>query len=328
MRQQHEEDFRNPEQDTIPGVIDTIGLGYARLLEHPYVITIPVLIDVYLWLGVKMRAEPFTAHAAQWIAGLSGAGDSVARFLESWNGLNVFELASFRLPTVRLPTVLPLVSDDSTLSLSSLSPDLTALPWWSVLLIGVTALAASFLIGAEYLCRLSAATAGTTHQFSVRRLVAVSRSLVAWILILTGAFLLVTGPLIVAQIAFALVGIGTSGIITFLMTLPAALGFVVFFFSVYAIVVDRLGAMESLRASYQVVRRYLWQSAGLIAAYFLVVNAFPLVWQRLLVAPAGTLIAIIGHAFIASGMIAAAMIFYRDRARNTSLTDVSIREVT
>lgn len=322
-REQYEQDFRQPDQETPPGVIDTIGLGYSRLLEYPGAIIIPVLLDLYLWLGFKVTAEPLTLRAAGHIRGMNGVGDWIAGFMENRSQLNVFELASLRLPTVRLPTILPLVSDDQTLSLASISPELMGTPWWAILLIAVAALAGSFLIGAEYLCRLSAATVGTPHRFSIRRLLGLARTFLAWLLLLAGAFVLITAPLIVAEIAFNLAGVGTAGVITFLMVVPAIWGFVAFFFSVYAIVVDRMGALESLRASYRVVRRYLWQSIGFIAAYFLVVNAFPLVWQRLLAAPLGIALAIVGHAFVASGMIAAAMIFYHDRVRRIDVPDLA-----
>jgi hypothetical protein len=74
-----------------------------------------------------------------------------------------------------------------------------------------------------------------------------------------------------------------------------------------------------MRASYQVVRRYFWQTVGFIGLSMVVTTGFPLALRSLARQPAGLALASLTHAFIASGMIAAAMLFYRDRARRIGI---------
>jgi hypothetical protein len=55
----------------------------------------------------------------------------------------------------------------------------------------------------------------------------------------------------------------------------------------------------------------------------IVTGGFPYFWRLLTTEPPGTLIAIVGHAFVSTGMIVAGMIYYEDRAAVVDLGDVS-----
>jgi hypothetical protein len=145
--------------------------------------------------------------------------------------------------------------------------------------------------------------------------------LLGWALQCALLFALVAFPFIAASVALAAGGASISGLLFAVALLPVAWGFIFFFFSALAIVVDSTTAIESFRRSYRVVRGYFWQTLGFIVAFMLVTGGFPFFWRYLLNAPAGVAIAIIGNAFIASGMLAAAMLFYRDRAVELQLVD-------
>lgn len=305
-----------PAKPKLPGVIDTIGLGFERLIARPLVIIVPVLIDLYLWLGLKVTAEPLTLRLADWLGDSGGAGDRVADF----GGFNVLEFVSFQLPTQRLPTLMPLLSDPAQLGLPGVGEE-TTVSWWLVALVGALALLVSYLIGAVYLRWLSATTSGAPFQVHLRLELRTAARLLGWALQCALLFALVALPFIAASVALTAGGAGLSGLLFAVALLPLAWGFIFFFFSALAIVVDSTTAIESFRRSYRVVRSYFWQALGFIVAFMLVTGGFPFFWRFLLNAPAGVAIAIIGNAFIASGMLAAAMLFYRDRAAELQLAD-------
>src|SRR2546423_1476745 len=189
------------EEAPLPGVIDTIGLGYAALWLRPQLLVPPILIDLYLWLGLRVTAKPVTLRLLEWSRGKGNAIETLARDAHARGDFNVLEWLSLRLPTLRMPGLIPLFAN---------------------------------------------------------REPAPPRS---WL------------------------------------------------------VVDRVVPFASMRASYVIVKRYFWQSIGFIAISLTISTGFPYALRALTDRPVGLAIAIAVNAFVASGMLAAGMLFYRDRAR-------------
>lgn len=308
------------DEQPLPGVIDTIGLGYAALVARPEVVLPPILLDLYLWLGLRLTARPLTARLAAWVWDEGTASARVTRDIERWKQFNVFELLNLRLPTLRVPGLLPLLADgEPSFARTWVVGDAA---WWVVALVGVAALCAGFLIGAVYLVGVASAAAGVgAGSDALRPAVAgrVGLAIGLWLLAILGSLALVCMPLILLAAAGVWFGGGAFSSLLLFGLLPAAWGFMYFYFSVEALVVDRVGPFAAMRASYQVVRRYFWQSARFIGVSLLVTTGFPFALRALTHQPAGLALAIILHAFVASGMIAAAMLFYRDRARRIGL---------
>jgi hypothetical protein len=64
-----------------------------------------------------------------------------------------------------------------------------------------------------------------------------------------------------------------------MLLLPVSWAFVLFFFSVQAMFVDRVGPLQALRSSYRVVRSDGWNSLGIIfVPTFSLTVGFPQVW--------------------------------------------------
>jgi hypothetical protein len=93
------------------------------------------------------------------------------------------------------------------------------------------------------------------------------------------------------------------------------------FFAVPAICVSDVGPLAAVQRSVAVVRRDLWSTVGLILLTWLILAGMGRVWEVLassLQAPFGAGLAILGNAYIASGLIAAGMIFYTERVEALS----------
>jgi hypothetical protein len=89
------------------------------------------------------------------------------------------------------------------------------------------------------------------------------------------------------------------------------------FFAIDAIFVSNVGPLAAIQRSVGLVRRYLWSSLALIGLTWLILTGMARVWDLLgstLQAPYGVALGIFGNAYIASGLIAAGMIFYSERA--------------
>ena len=321
--------FRSNEHDApragsaeppLPGVIDTVGLGYASLITRPEVVLPPVVLDLYLWFGLRMTARPFTAEVASWLWDEGEAAAALARDVDGWRSFNVFELLSMRLPTLRMPGMVPLLGDGQPSFARTWV--VTDAAWWVVLGVGLAALLAGLLIGSGYLVALAATATGAgriADAVRPRVMLDVGGRIALWLLAMTAVLTLVSMPLLL----LAGVGVwrGESGLTPVLgfTIFPIAWGFVYFYFSVQALVVDRLGPFAAMRASYLVVKRYFRQSMTFILISLTITTGFPFALRALTDQPAGLVLAIIAHAFIASGMLVAGMLFYRDRARRIGL---------
>ena len=93
------------------------------------------------------------------------------------------------------------------------------------------------------------------------------------------------------------------------------------FFSVAAIFVAGAGPLAAIQGSVGVVRRHLWPSLALILLTWLILAGMGRVWDLLASyapAPYGVLLGILGNAYIASGLIAAGMVFYIQRSEPVS----------
>lgn len=318
---QRDEVGREDSEVRLPGVVDTIGFGFEALIARPQLILPPVVLDLYLWLGVNITSRPLAFRIGDWLRRDPLNASGLATIVERRGVTNVEELAVLWLPTVRVPSFVAALSSETPYRLENWKPAIV-LPWWGVAGFVVVLLVVAFIIGSEYLIALAAVATGReasplrrspldTFQGSLR--------LAGWIGVVVSIALLCTWPIVAAALIFSLFDAGMSGWLYLALFIPLSWGVVFFFFSIQAMFVDRVGPLRALRSSYLVVRNDFWQALGLIVAYFLVIWGFPQVWRLLISQPVGLVIAIIGHAAIGTGMIAATMVFYRDRARQLAI---------
>ena len=310
-REQHSQGRR---ADELPGVIETIGLAYTRLLARPWIVLGPVLLDLYLWLGLKITAGPLVLKIGKAIRPVEAIGASTADFVEGQNQYNLAELLSFDVLTVRMPTFFPSLVSDQPIRLDTWQPELSNGPWWLLAPLAPLLLVAGYALGSAFLIALGDVSRDITPQIDIRLMLRTGYRMILWTLASVGLLILLAWPLIVAQGAFIYSGSPPIDILLYLMFLPAGVGFVLFFFSIYAIVLDGATAGQAFRSSYRIVRADGWQALAFIVSFMIVTGGFPFLWRLLATVPPGTLIAIFGNAFVSTGMIAAGMIYYEDRA--------------
>ena len=300
----------------LPGVIDTIGLGYEAVLARPVLILPPILLDLYFWLGVHVTSRPLAMQAGQWLREWFD-GDKLASTVEDGGTHNITELAALWMPTLRIPTFVSTLSSDAPYRLESWRPALN-LPWWGVALAAVVLVLTGLLIGAEYLLSIAAATSKIEDQTRRPYGAGVFNGavrLAGWYATIIGLGALVLWPVIAGFVGSELSGAGASFWLVLLLAFPVSWAFVLFFFSAQAMFVENIGPLAALRSSVRVVRSDSWNSLGIIVVYFLLTTGFLQVWGLFVTQPLGLVVAIVGHAIIGTGIIAATMVFYRDRVQ-------------
>ncbi|HLZ31746.1 MAG TPA: hypothetical protein VKV73_30865 [Chloroflexota bacterium] len=308
------------------GVIETLSAGYTAVNRQLWVLMLPILLDVFLWLGPHVSYSPLVGpvvtQAAEWTRqvalgprrgpanpDLVGSLDDSRQWLiartDETNGLDALAWGPIALPS---PATLPSASDE----LAFVSG------WFEGVALFGASLALGLLLGGWFYAGLANASAGSRDgPLAAGR--GTPRAVID-VLGLTGvllgtAFLL--GVPVVLLIGFtALLSPPVAALGGALVAGGVLFAAVHLFFAVDAIFISNAGPLTAIQRSVGVVRRHLRASVALILLTWLILAGMAQVWDALgntLQSPVGVALAILGNAYIASGLIAAGMIFYTQR---------------
>jgi hypothetical protein len=303
------------------GVIDSTATGLDVVTQRPWLIVIPVLLDLWYWLGPKLSAAPLFAQVANRMAAataeaMSGAAmdsavTAVPSFVEALGQrFNLFEL--LLVGSLSMPNLMGF-GRPHNLGVIELNSWLAAIGVGAALgLLGVA-------IGCLYLMLLVWGLDGRAAD--ARQLL--NRAGEAWVRVVATIMLaLFFGVSFVVPFLFlvAMVGQLSGGAAAFLMGLfyVGLIWLLIYlFFVVAAIFINRTNPLRAVWYSANVVARNFGSAVGLVLVIMILSQGLGLVWQRLGAAhPIGMLVGIAGHGFIGTALIAATLIFYRDRFRH------------
>jgi hypothetical protein len=314
-------------------VIETLSAGYAAVNRQPWVLLLPILLNVFLWLGPHVSYSPLVGpvvtRATEWTRqaavgperavpdaeGISGPELEQARqwLIARTDDVNGFEAL------VWSPLGLPNLP-----SLSTASDEISFVNGWGdgvVLLVACIGL--GLLLGAWFYGGLAVAS-----QNESGGLLAAGRRVPRGVLDVLGLIGLLLGVSVLLGLPVVLL-IGFTALVSppvaILGTVLLMVGFLYatihLFFSVSAIFVSGAGPLRAIQRSVGVVRRHLWPSVALILLTWLILAGMGRVWDLLASyapSPFGVLLGILGNAYVASGLIAAGMVFYIQRSEPVS----------
>lgn len=298
-----------------PGIIGSLRAGFDAITTHISLILMPLALDLLLWLGPRLSmnqlAQPVLKDAAGFAAGsgwqpadVAAALDLYKQFFTQFNLLVVlrtFPIGISSLMSGRLPTQSPLgvpavVQVNSTGQLVGLIFLLTLAGWmlgaiyfrWvAALVVPEAAADAAPTAGRaliqtlfySLLCAALAWTVGLPVAFVVYLLFAVN----AWL----------------GQAVLLLLGFVSLWLI------------VPLFFSPHGMFVRRQNAFASFLGSFQMTRFTLPSSSLFVMSVLLIGMGLNVLWS----VPAQdswlSLVGILGHAFIATALLASSFIYYQ-----------------
>jgi hypothetical protein len=311
------------------GIIQVLSLGYESVLRAAWVLLIPVVLDLFFWLGphlsVRMLVErllaaiarngppspEFQQNLADVQAFLSEVGSSLNLFAllaTDFMGLHflpVPSLKGFELTPVATPGAAPA---NPLLSLDDLVV---------AFVIALLLLALGLLIGAVYLNLIAdrVRLATTPARPLLQRVLVHWLRLLAFVALL-GLFYLIAGvPFLIAFGFASLIDVALGIVVLIVGWLLSFWLLLYLWFAAYAMIIDGVGVARAVWNSANVVQRNLLATFGLILLSNLIGSGMVVIWQLLEGSWYGDLLAIGGNAFIGSGLVAAAFVFYQDRLR-------------
>jgi hypothetical protein len=300
------------QQSAVPGVIDTIADGLTMALTYPLVMTLPILLDAYFWLGWRLTPAPLTSPIERWIA--ENNGQAAKSTIDALDQLGRSDMTTLTAQFV--PALLPGIKRDKVYELWT-RPSVDLEHWWSVCLVLAAMVVLAAGLFAAYYVPLADIAIGRNRP--LRQVPgAIARTWLRFLgmmVLVIGLFLLVLGPLALLWGLSEVVGLGLSAI---LLPIMIFLGLAIGLFLIFtpeAIVVADVGPFRAMYYSVNVVRRNKRQTIGLTAASLIISLGLGEIWQRLASTPPGLLTAVIANAFFAGGIAMAGMIFFNNRLR-------------
>ncbi len=299
----------------LTGVIDTLSAGYGVINSRPWIVLIPVLLDLFFWFGPRISVSPLVGQALSEPGLQRGFGPNGAQSFESIrqmvlsaaDDLNVLALLS--PGWISVPSIMPLLGGGR-------GPFTFVNSWATAVSVAVGALLGGSLLGCIYrsIIALHVRDEALAPSQLPRQAIQAWLRLVGLVAILGGVGLVVGVPVLFLVIGASLLAreLGSFGM-ALLMTVLLWLQLYLFF-APDAIFISQVGPLQAIRRSIAVVRANFWAAVRIVVLITIILLGMGQVWAALAArAPWGPALGILGNAYIASGLVAASMLFYRER---------------
>ncbi len=303
-----------PERNDPPiGVLQSLARGFDRVTAQPLLLLPPVLLDLFLWLGPRLRlpAEGLELGAMPgalaWVFGggerAQGLQYTLQDFAASANWLAILSGPPLGLPTVmagRMPAQAPIGP----------APAILLDPPSALLLLGLALLALGQLLGGSYHIWIARQVAGERVDGGGRR----------------GAVRLM-GMGLLAYFALSFLMVSLLALLRLLLVLPALIGMTVFFigftfifwllvylaFTPHGIARYGLSIPRAALESVLLVRWNLPDVVGFLGLSVLITWVTNQVWRMPYEQSWYNALAILGHALVSATLLAASYVFYQGR---------------
>lgn len=320
-------------------LIDSISEGYTAINRRPWLLLLPLLLNVLLWFGPQLSFGPLFTNIHGVLTSLqpglvdqsemqvlydqllaNGSVDlrSQATFLNYVPTLHQYSIGvadspgnASGVPSIIEPPRLIDARRTDTIEVATVG---------GAMLVFVTLNALALALSALFLAQVGAAIRNPTGGMWLPRgglgaALRVGLAILGAVGIILGVMLALGLPLLF--FAYLLIFLNpTIGL------LALELLFVVgFWINIYigfyreAIVIHDQGPLRAIYTSFNVVRRNFWGTLGFLALSLIISLGSGVIWFRLVGSTAGLIVAMIGSAYIGSGLLAARMAFFRERLR-------------
>ena len=308
---------KQEKQPTLPGVFSTLAAGFEMTTRYLWLMIIPALLDLFLWIGPRLSFRPLIESLATQMP-VQGMPIDIGAMLDLYaTRLNHFTYLSVSL--VGVPTLMNELTPEKVPVQPLVIERAGYGEWFGYLLLftvgGLLLAAVYYSLIAYTLRRVGASAAGapmpplrllrrTTRTWG--RLLGLTAMFLAFVLVITFPVALLAGFVsLLSQTLATLVLMGALVLIIWLVMF--------FSYTPQGMTLNPSGFMTAMIESVRLFRANLPASLGLLFIVTLVRRLLELV---LLTADSGTWVTginLLAHAYICTALIMALFIFHRDR---------------
>jgi len=301
-----------------PKLISTLVRGFNTVAGRVHLILIPVLVDLFLWLGPKLRIhdlfipllQDLTATMLQLMPDemLEAVNTTTVTYTEFLEQFNLF--SAIRTFPVGVPSLMArLTTIASPLNLAGIyeTPSFRA----AIAILGGL-LMVGFFLGTMYFDSISRFSLEETGKFSWRHLFSEYAQSLLFFLIVVALVLAASIPIFLLLSIFSLLSAGLAQFILFMMIFMVMWMVLPLVFSAHGIFALDQKVVPSMLLSVRMVRFFLPGTSLFIMVCILINEGLNTLWAL----PGGeswlTLMGIGGHAFIVTALLSASFLYYRD----------------
>lgn len=320
----------------LSGVLETIAAGLSLVLARPYLLVVPLVIDLVLWLGVQISARslfdplrrvmleqggengPLAAAQLAIISDRFRVNDMAAWLTPSiFGGLPRDSLLNGLVSILAPPMARGVERDDLYEAwrgglISLWNPE----QWWTVIGAMVVAFALATVLVVIYrvpIARSVRQSDGARQHVLLECLLAWTR-LVAILLLTVGAVAVVIAPALLGTAILLLMGLNIAGVVLVGLFIFGGLASMYTLFTLDAMFLERIGPLKSIARSFDVVKANFGSTTRFALASLVLATGSLQIWSVITQNAPGVIIALIGNAVLGTGLTTASMMFFQDRA--------------
>ena len=307
------------------GIIESISTGFDAVLHQPWLMAIPLLLDLFLWLGPQIQAGPLYDKIAPNIPALSTsagadpdtqlaiqqAGQMVQDFFTKFNLFSWLSAGPFGVPSLSAG------ADPAAKNVFGVAPQA-----WQVgdpgtyLLVVIGLGVAGLFVAGLFWSMASNRILGKAFDLPnlFRSGVVLWINLMIFMALLIGAALVLMVPL---TLVMALLGALSVGLASLAPAVALSLAMWALFyvaFTIHGVALYGLPLRKSARLSALVARVYFAPTMGLIGLSLAIYLGIGLIWDNFPIDSWLWLVAIAGHALVATGLFLASFVYYQNRS--------------
>jgi hypothetical protein len=321
-----------------PGVIDTLSSGFTQVNRIFWIVGLPIVMDVFLWLAPRLSAAPvfhqLAARLSDVYGNVAGSGvdsstldqarQTLGDFDQAAAGFNLLSLLVVNLAGV--PSILP------TSLTGAVAFEINS--GWVFLVVALLAELVGTLIGCLYLGALAQQIRDgkLTPSKLFRRVWIYWLSVIGFVALGIGVCLAISIPIGLAIGLVQVVAPGAGMALWYAALagaqIVAVLLMIYLFFLVDAIVVSEAGPVRAAVNSARVVANNFWASVGFIVLVYVISLGMQVIWTAMSKSPIGTVAAIVGNAYVATGLTTASLLYYQSRVSRLSAARGVLGRVT
>ena len=299
-----------------PGLFRSIISGFNAITNHIYIILFPILLDLYLWFGPKLRVfeliKPIITDATELIATV--ASNEMINILESgsetWNTIienyNIF--SNLRTYPIGIPSLIaPLgivenpIINPSLFEIRSLEAGFFS--WLIISLCGI-------ILGSFYFSIVAFASTDDSKWSFKSSINQIVQSIFLTLLLFVIALLISLPSGFILSI-ISVLSPAIAQISIFILTIFILWLLLPLIFSPHGIFAYQQNAFASLLTSFRLVRFFLPGTGFFLLIILLISEGMDVIWRMPPLNSWMSLIGIIGHAFISTCLLAASFFYYR-----------------
>lgn len=297
-----------------PGIISSIKAGFDAIASHILAIFLPLLLNLFLWLGPRLRMDALFLSledkmVSYWKAAQVPSEEiqtALTMYQELMKSLNLFGV--IRTLPIGVSNLFSMTQDGSATPLGMpgvLQVDFLTLPLWTMALVFI-----GWVGGALYFRAVAWAALAQKVSASRVRMALLQTVLIS---ILCNFLLAAFGfPAMIILFVAMRLSAALANVIVLLMALVSVWVIVPIFFWAHGVFLNRQNVFTSMFSSLQLTRFTLPTSSLFVMVVFLLSYGLGFLWRIPESDSWLTLAGIFGHSFVTTALLAGSFIYYHD----------------